>query len=210
MVYMEDSERAAKLAKESGIDVGLHFNLSQPFTAKNVPELVRVEQAKISRFLRFSKYAQLVYNPFLKGAFKRAYRSQLDEFTRLYGGVPSHVDGHQHMHLCLNVLIDEIIPEGARVRRSFSFAKGEKGFLNRTYRSWIDRRLARKYFLTDYFFGLSSCLKNGAMARVAELAKRSIVELMTHAGVANEYSYLMSESFASLKSTLRTGSFSSL
>ena len=31
MVFMEDSARAAELAKEMGIDVGLHINLTQPF-----------------------------------------------------------------------------------------------------------------------------------------------------------------------------------
>ena len=31
---------------------------------------------------------------------------------RLYGKLPSHVDGHQHRHLCANMLIDPIIPEG--------------------------------------------------------------------------------------------------
>jgi chitin disaccharide deacetylase len=33
MVFMEDSERAAAIARERGIDAGLHLNLTAPFTA---------------------------------------------------------------------------------------------------------------------------------------------------------------------------------
>jgi chitin disaccharide deacetylase len=37
MVFMEDSERAAELALDSGIGVGLHLNLSERFSADRVP-----------------------------------------------------------------------------------------------------------------------------------------------------------------------------
>jgi chitin disaccharide deacetylase len=37
MVFMEDSERAAAIARERGIDVGLHVNLTEPFTAPGTP-----------------------------------------------------------------------------------------------------------------------------------------------------------------------------
>ena len=65
------------------------------------------------------------------------------------------MDGHQHMHLCANMLFDRVIRTGERVRRSFSFWPGEKSFLNRTYRRFIDAWLARRYRLTDFFFALS-------------------------------------------------------
>ena len=37
MVFMEDSERAAAMARESEIDAGLHLNLTTPFSASNCP-----------------------------------------------------------------------------------------------------------------------------------------------------------------------------
>ena len=37
MVFMEDSERAAELAKENELDVGLHLNFAEPFTGSNHP-----------------------------------------------------------------------------------------------------------------------------------------------------------------------------
>jgi chitin disaccharide deacetylase len=38
MVFMEDSERAAELAKDSERDAGLHFNFSEEFTDNRVLE----------------------------------------------------------------------------------------------------------------------------------------------------------------------------
>src|SRR5689334_22483937 len=66
MVFMEDSERAGELARSAGMQVGLHVNLSQPFTAGNVPGDFRADQQTICRFLKSCKYAQLMYNPFLR------------------------------------------------------------------------------------------------------------------------------------------------
>src|SRR6266436_2569517 len=37
MVLMEDSERASVLAREHGIDAGLHLNFTTPFSAANCP-----------------------------------------------------------------------------------------------------------------------------------------------------------------------------
>src|SRR5579862_5616853 len=37
MVFMEDSERSAVLARRSGIDAGLHLNLTTPLSASHCP-----------------------------------------------------------------------------------------------------------------------------------------------------------------------------
>ena len=50
-------------------------------------------------------------------------------------------------------------PAGMRLRRNFSFWPGEKGFLNRAYRGLVDRWLARRYRLADYFFDLTQCIE---------------------------------------------------
>ncbi|HOY59397.1 MAG TPA: ChbG/HpnK family deacetylase, partial [Verrucomicrobiota bacterium] len=96
MVFMDDSERAARLAQRSGLDVGLHLNLSQEFTGSthSVPRLAESQRA-IVRFLRSSKYALLFYHPFLRRQFRHVFEAQLEEFFRLYGRPPSHFDGHQ-------------------------------------------------------------------------------------------------------------------
>ncbi len=58
---------------------------------------------------------------FCEDAFREVFAAQFEEFTRLYGRVPSRLDGHQHMHLCTNMLVDGLYPAGARVRRNLSF-----------------------------------------------------------------------------------------
>ena len=63
MVFMEDSERAAALAKEVNIDVGLHLNFSEPFSGNPDAATLVNSHRKICSFLTRNKYAQLLYNP---------------------------------------------------------------------------------------------------------------------------------------------------
>jgi predicted glycoside hydrolase/deacetylase ChbG (UPF0249 family) len=210
MVFMADSERAAELAKQSGIDVGLHLNLDGEFTGNRCPADVREHHARIRRFLKRSKYACLLYNPSLRKSFRRVYQVQAEEFQQLYGRRPSHIDGHHHMHLCTNMLLDGVIPAGERVRRSFSFWRSEKGIVNRTYRRLVDNRLAGRYRVTDFFFSLELCLQWKKLGRVAELARAANVELMTHPCIADESAYLMSDAFLELKRTVAMGTFGML
>ena len=114
---------------------------------------------------------------------------------RLFEKSPSHIDGHHHMHLCANLLLSKLIPIGMKLRRNFSFWPGEKSMLNRTYRRLVDRWLACRYRLTDYFFDLTQCIEGKKLDRVAALAKSGNVELMTHPIVNAEHEYLMGDEF---------------
>src|SRR5436305_8482771 len=192
MVFMEDSERAAELAKDTELDVGLHLNFAEALTGKNYPAELGQYHGRIIRYLMRNKYAQLIYNPFLQKEFTYSYQAQAREFARLFGRLPSHIDGHHHMHLCGNILMSKVIPAGMKMRRNFSFWPGEKSWLNRTYRALVDRWLARKYRLTDYFFDLSQSLQEQKLDRVVALAKFSKVELMTHPIIRTESEYLLS------------------
>ena len=210
MVFMEDSERAADVAKGVGLDVGLHVNFTQEFTSNGAAARLRDYQDRLARFLKRSKYALVLYHPLLREHFRYVYQMQADEFVRLYDGPPSHVDGHQHMHLCSNMLFDGIIPPGQRVRRSFSFWPGEKNFINRTYRRFVDKLLSRRFRLTDYFFALSHCLRNGCMKRVENLAKAASVELMTHPAKTEEFNWLTSTACFTTKEHLQMGNYTML
>jgi predicted glycoside hydrolase/deacetylase ChbG (UPF0249 family) len=210
MTFMLDSERAAELAKSTGIDVGLHLNFTQSFTATIGSSRLRKYQNKIARFLTRSKYALLIYHPWLREQFRYVYQAQADEFVRLYGRLPSHVDGHQHMHLCSNALIDDLLPRGQKVRRSFSFSPGEKCALNRAYRSLVDKRLECRYRLTDFFFSLEQCLLRERFAQIVALAKTARVEVMTHPVNSAEYGFLTSEDYRGMVAGLQKGSYSVL
>jgi predicted glycoside hydrolase/deacetylase ChbG (UPF0249 family) len=210
MVFMDDSARAAELAKGTDLDVGLHLNLNQDFSGANCPPSVKRSQERIRRFLKLNKYALLIYNPLLRKDFHHVYEAQATEFVRLYARQPSHVDGHRHMHLCSNMLLDGIIPGGQKVRRSFSFWPGEKSAMNRAYRGFVDKRLARNYRTTDYFFSLSQCLQHDRLKRVEDLAKISSVELMTHPEKPEEQRWLMGDECLGLTKRLQLRSYAEL
>jgi predicted glycoside hydrolase/deacetylase ChbG (UPF0249 family) len=207
MVFMEDSDRAADLAKETGIDVGLHLNLTQSFSGEVRVRSLKNYHDRIVRYLSFNKYAFLIYNPVLRNEFKYVYQAQFDEFVRLYGKPPTHIDGHHHQHLGTNMLLDRVIPAGEKVRRNFYFWPGEKGLLNRTYRRMGDLTLTRRYRTTDYFFALSQCIKNDRMNRVTELARTANVEIMTHPANAIEHAYLMSDDYLATLGRLEKGTY---
>jgi predicted glycoside hydrolase/deacetylase ChbG (UPF0249 family) len=207
MVFMEDSERAAESAKENNLDTGLHLNFSEEFSGESCSERLKECHSRIMRFLKRHKYAQLVYNPFLRKAFSYSYEAQVEESVRLFEKSPSHTNGHHHMHLCANLLFSDMIPAGTKMRRNFSFWAGEKNFLNRAYRRLVDRWLARRYRLTDYFFDLTQCIEENKLGRVTSLAKSSNVELMTHPIVPREADYLMSDEFSELLQRLEVGSY---
>lgn len=210
MVFMADSERAAEAASGAGLDVGLHVNFSEEFSAADVPEQLRKAHAQIRGFLRTSKFALLVFNPLLARQFDLVFAAQLVEFNRLYGRTPSHLDGHQHLHLATNMLVQRVLPAGAKVRRSFSFCRGERSFINRWYRSTVDRILMRRHRTTDYFFSLSDHLTPDRLERVISLARKSNVELMVHPQRPSEYAFLMSDAYVGALSNVQLASYKAL
>jgi predicted glycoside hydrolase/deacetylase ChbG (UPF0249 family) len=207
MVFMTDSERAAELANGNGLEVGLHLNFSEPFTDGRCPGRLRDCHNRIVSFLKRHKYAQILYNPSLRKEFAYSYHAQSEEFLRLFGKAPSHIDGHHHMHLCANLLLSDIIPAGIKMRRNFSFWPEEKSWLNRMYRALIDRWLQRRYRLPDYFFDLTQSIQQKEMGRVMELAKSSKVELMAHPIIPTESDYLMGNQFRAMLDRLNTASY---
>jgi hypothetical protein len=106
------------------------------------------------------------------------------------------------------MLIDRIIPAGYQVRRNFTFNRGEKGGLNRTYRSLVDKWLQRRYRLTDGFFSLRRCLEANHLERIVALSKTAKVELMTHPHNPLEYDFLMGNRFAEVFAGVELGDFS--
>jgi predicted glycoside hydrolase/deacetylase ChbG (UPF0249 family) len=190
MVFMEDSERAAVLARERAIAAGLHLNMTTGFSGRGCPRRLVEHQRAVAAYLRRHRLAQVILHPGLHRAFTYVVKAQLDEFRRLYGFEPARIDGHHHMHLAANVLLAGLLPAGTMVRRSFSFQPGERSLANRLYRQAIDRVLARRHRLTDFFFSLPPFEPAGRLQRIFGLARGSVVELETHPAHPDEYRYL--------------------
>lgn len=190
MMFMEDSERAAAIARERGIDAGLHLNFTTPFASSARTTGVLEHQRRVSQFLRRHRLAQVVFHPGLASSFRYLVVAQRDEFVRLYGREPSRFDGHHHMHLCANVLLGGLLPDGTVVRRNFSFQPGEKRWCNRVYRRMLDGILGQHHLLTDFFFTLAPFAPPARLQRIFSLARLSTVEVETHPVDPLEYRFL--------------------
>jgi predicted glycoside hydrolase/deacetylase ChbG (UPF0249 family) len=197
MTFMIDAERAADLAIEKQLPVGLHINLDQEFTGQTVQAKLRDHHRAVSAYLKARKWNQVLYNPFLRNSFYYVFQAQWDEFCRLYGDAPQRLDGHHHMHLCMNMLVSGKIPKGIRIRRNFTFYPGEKDPFNRLYRYLVDRWLSSRFLCTDFFFSMAP-IDQEKLQRLVLLSKSSDVELMVHPGVEKEYSFLLSPEWANL------------
>lgn len=190
MVFMEDSERAASIAKQQGCDIGLHLNLSAPFSGSNVPDRLASHHEKIRRYLGAHPLARLVYHPGLVNSFEYVFAWQLEEFSRLYGNTPDRVDGHHHMHLSANVLLKRLLPSGTIVRRHFSYEPGEKVIRNSIFRLYSRVALSERYRVTDFFFSLPPLVPATRMQRIFGLSEQFVVELETHPINLAEYQFL--------------------
>jgi chitin disaccharide deacetylase len=194
MVFMEDSERAAAIAREHAIDTGLHLNFTLPFTAPCPPNLAE-HQRRTAVYLRRHRLAQIVFNPALITSFEYVVQTQIDEFRRLFGGNPLRLDGHHHMHLCANVVLQGLLPSGTQVRRNFVFQAGDKGLINRTYRHCLDGWLSRRHRLADYLFSLAPRHPPDRLDRIFSLARDHVVEVETHPVEPDEYAFLTGSEF---------------
>jgi hypothetical protein len=190
MVFMDDSERAAMLARKHAIDSGLHINLTMPFTAGNCSAKLMECQQKLAQYLLRHRFSQMIFHPGLVHEAEYVVAAQIEEFRRLYGVAPSRLDGHHHMHLCANVLLQGLLPPNTIVRRNFSFEAGEKSLWNRLYRRLIDRMLARRHRVTDYFFSLAPLQPESRLQRILSLSLRYVVEVEVHPINKDEYQFL--------------------
>jgi len=190
MVFMEDSERAAAIARERRIEAGLHLNFTTGFSMPGCSSGLLERQQQIGRRLLKHRLAQIVFHPGLIRSFEYVVAAQVDEFRRLYGSDPLRIDGHHHMHLCANVLWQGLLPVGTLVRRNFSFHPGEKSRWNLLYRVFVDRQLARRHRLVDYFFSIAPIEPIERLKKIFALARHSAVEVETHPVDVREFTFL--------------------
>lgn len=210
MVFMDDSSRAASLSKKSDLEFGLHLNLTDPFTGRSVSSSIRTHHSRISRYLSSNSLAQILFNPFLAQSFRIVFEAQVDEFCRLYGFLPPFFNGHRHMHLCSNVLRARLLPPGARIRSTFTFEKGEKGYVNRWYRSRLKRLISRTYRSTAGFFSVAPVGDTGRVSALLQRSQTENIEIEVHPEVDEEVALLLSDYFRDLLVDVRLCTFGDL
>lgn len=203
MVFMNDSERAAAVAQEQGIDAGLHINFTTPFSAPSCPGTLAERQREISEYLWRHRYARVLYHPRLARSFEYVLAAQIDQFSHLYQRSPNRLDGHHHMHVCGNVMFGKLLPRGTIVRPSFSFLIGEKSLLNIFYRRTLDRFLKRRHRVVDYFFQLAPLEPEARLRRIFSLSRQFAVEIETHPIDPIEHRFLTREKIFTLMGDLQ-------
>lgn len=203
MVFMKDSERAAELSQSLGVTTGLHLNFTTSYSAENCSAALAEKQGELRAWLRRYKFSRALFHPGLRRSFDYVVKAQLEEFRRLYSALPTRLDGHHHMHLCPNVLLGGLLPPDIAVRRNFSFQPGEKGAFNRRYRAIVDRMLARRHVLTDFFFSITPLEPIDRLRKIFSLARTFTVEVETHPALAAEYHFLMGDQLPRLTENIR-------
>jgi predicted glycoside hydrolase/deacetylase ChbG (UPF0249 family) len=113
MVWMSDTIRAAHAASERGLPVGLHLNLTLPFTSREVPPDVRDRQRRLTETFTSNGWRDAKAQRPTIDLLRDAIRDQLDSFCKHFGP-PTHIDGHHHVHLHEAVL--ELLPRTWPIR----------------------------------------------------------------------------------------------
>lgn len=215
MVYMEDSDRASAALGAARIPVGLHINLSEPFTDPDTPLDVRSRQARL--LPRFApdgarRAMRWLYDPRIRADVERCIDDQLQRFQALYGAPPTHVDGHQHVHLCPNVSLARSLPAGIRMRATLDTYPLQRS-PHALARALRERLTRFRFRATDYFFDIAEVdprrRPGQERARLA-LSDGASVEVMAHPAFDHERECLMSPEWEEALRSLPLASFADL
>jgi predicted glycoside hydrolase/deacetylase ChbG (UPF0249 family) len=133
---------------------------------------------------------------------------QLDEFQRLCGHLPTHIDGHRHMHLSPTVLLSGALPVGMPVRCSYTFATGEKNIANRGVRAALNLLVRTRHPTPRLFLDIRdfSTYPESAAVKV-HMANQWPVEVMCHPEVPADWAILNSHDWEHLLREYPLGTF---
>lgn len=213
MVHMEDSTRAAALAADGGMPVGLHLNLTTALTDPACPGQVRERQERSARYFAGPGWRRWGLSPTLFTTIEDCIAEQLDAFQRLYGREPTHIDGHHHIQQSLGVVFARSIPTGTKMRPSLTFMPGERSLPNRLARTLVNRAMRTRFRSPRYFFSIRRihpALGGAGLERKLDLADDDAVEVMTHPASPDELSVLLDPSWAAVLRRRRVGSYADL
>jgi len=214
MVYMEDSDRAAPLARAVKLPVGLHVNLTDPYTADSVPEEVRERHLGVcAEFARGRfRVRSWTYDPRIRARVAAVIEDQLQRFLDLYGDPPTHVDGHNHVHSCPDVALSPALAGVAKMRDGLRTSPSTRTAMG-TMRT-VRRHLTYRHKLTTrYFFDIAELFREMTEEEIAarvDLARETSLEIMVHPGFAHEWEALTSPLWGELLERSPRGGYGEL
>lgn len=210
-VYMADTRRSAALARDVGLPLGLHLNLTYPYTGPDVPATVRERQRRLARY--FSRpLTRYFYDPRIRQLVADCVRDQLDAFREVYGGAPTHLDGHHHIHTCPTVAMSPALAMVRRARCAHTYTRGERPAAKLLIRA-LQNRVLRARFRTPAALlpvgDIHPDLGGGGLGRL-ELAGRFPTEVMVHPQRPDEREALHGAAWSDAISRYQVGSYEQL
>jgi predicted glycoside hydrolase/deacetylase ChbG (UPF0249 family) len=213
MVFMAGSEQAASLAGEHPeLGIGLHLNLFEEYSGESIPVAVRERQRRLIGSFHRSRLRRWVYDPRIRRQVDQVVVDQWDRFVELYGRHPTHVDGHHHSHMAVNVLLSGSLPGGIAIRNALSDTH-RRSRVSGLLRAGRQRLVLSRFRSTDYFFSIETVwpdLKGPPPEETLGLSRRSSVEVMVHPAFDREYGPLRSPEWVEALRGLPTGTFGNL
>ncbi len=209
MVFMADSERAATVARAHGLPAGLHLNFTQLYDGADVPRAVADRQARVVRFMAGRRRRRVGLAPHLLRTVRAAVDDQLERFRELYGGEPTHLDGHNHVHLNPTVLT--LLPDAYPLRPAYDPITARPAL--RAIRRARNRMLKRRHPTADHFFPLTSIhpeLGGRGLEPVLALALERSVEVMVHPAEDRVFAVLRSPEWHKKLAEPRLGTYRDL
>jgi predicted glycoside hydrolase/deacetylase ChbG (UPF0249 family) len=210
MVYMRDTPKAASIAASQALPIGLHLNLTQELDDPTTPVQVRERQARIVRHFAGRRSPRFILNPALMRLVRRCVGDQLDRFRELFGHDPTHIDGHNHVHLNPTVLL--ALPKEARVRTAES-SHVEGRSAGAGIRRARHKLIARRQLTTDRMYAINELGGDATAQDMRNLlapAERLSVEIMVHPDRDRDYRLLMSDDWLDAIGRHRLGCFDDL
>ena len=210
MVYMQDTANAAAIAASQTMAIGLHLNLTQEFDDPATPTPVRERQAQAVRHFAGQRRPRFTFNPALRRLVGRCVGDQLERFREEFGREPTHIDGHNHVHLSPTVLL--ALPKGACVRTAESSFVNHRGVSARV-RDLRHRFITRRQLTTDRLYAINRLGRQATLLQMRGLlapAEHLSVEIMVHPDRDGDYRILMSKDWGEALAGHRLGSFEDL
>jgi chitin disaccharide deacetylase len=214
MTHMADSRRAAAIARETSLPLGLHLNLTTPFTAKGAVAARESRQRQACAYFAGPQRRRFVFDPRARRLLDCCIADQLEAFAEEYGRAPLHGDGHQHIQVCPTVLATGSLGRLESLRAAHSFPPGRSSYAKRMHRAainWIVRRRFRSIrflSLRDLHPKLGGEGLERELTLVAE--QKCDVELMVHPAWDDERRILLSAEWRQALQGIALGSYADL